>query len=186
MKYTTATFAAAMSNVLPAVTFVMACIFRLILYHNVNPCLHKCKPNIIKFFCHRLEKFKLKSIHSQAKLAGTVATVAGAMLMTLLKGPVIELPWTKGSSSDEQQRAGMNLRDSIKGSLMITIGCFSWACFMILQVTRDGPRITVQRGEAELHKNNRVWVKNYGSKIMRIFFAVKIKGPMRAIAPLDP
>ncbi|CAI9779025.1 unnamed protein product [Fraxinus pennsylvanica] len=119
MKYTTATFAAAMCNVLPAVTLVMACIFRL-------------------------EKFKVRSIHSQAKLAGTVATVAGAMLMTLLKGPLIELLWTKGSSSDERQRVEMNLRHSIKGSLMITIGCFSWACFMNLQA------ITLRTYPAEL------------------------------------
>ncbi|CAA3012647.1 WAT1-related At2g37460-like [Olea europaea subsp. europaea] len=120
MKYTTATFAAAMCNVLPAITLVMACFFRL-------------------------EKFKVKSIHSQAKLAGTVATVAGAMLMTLLKGPIIELPWTKGSSgSHEQRRVEINLHRSIKGSLMITVGCFSWACFMNLQA------ITLRTYPAEL------------------------------------
>ncbi|CAA3000702.1 WAT1-related At2g37460-like [Olea europaea subsp. europaea] len=143
MKYTTATFAAAMSNVLPAVTFVMACIFRL-------------------------EKFKLKSIHSQAKLAGTVATVAGAMLMTLLKGPVIELPWTKGSSNDEQQRAGMNLRDSIKGSLMITIGCFSWACFMILQA------ITLRTYPAELSLT--AWICLLGTALGVIVALVMERG----------
>ncbi|KAA8518864.1 hypothetical protein F0562_016363 [Nyssa sinensis] len=107
MKYTTATFAAAMCNILPTITFVMAWIFRL-------------------------EKVKINSIHSQAKVVGTVITVAGAMLMTLVKGPVLELFWTNGRNNHETNSA-INLQHSIKGSLMITIGCFSWACFMILQ-----------------------------------------------------
>ncbi|KAJ0088878.1 hypothetical protein Patl1_31936 [Pistacia atlantica] len=53
MKHTTATFAAAMYNILPAITFLMA-------------------------WAVRLEKVKIKSIHSQAKIIGTIATVAGS------------------------------------------------------------------------------------------------------------
>ncbi|CAN4116907.1 unnamed protein product [Withania somnifera] len=67
-------------------------------------------------------------IHSQAKIVGTVATVAGAMIMTLVRGPIVELFWTKGTAS----------------SIMITIGCFSWAAFMILQA------ITLQTYPADL------------------------------------
>ncbi|KAK9291139.1 hypothetical protein L1049_009327 [Liquidambar formosana] len=119
MKYTTATFAAAMCNILPAITFVMACILRL-------------------------EKVKVKSLRTQAKVIGTVATVAGAMLMTLVKGPVIELITTKGRSNHELQKDGTDLQNVIKGSLMITVGCFSWACFMILQA------ITLKTYPAEL------------------------------------
>nr|XP_009778858.1 PREDICTED: WAT1-related protein At2g37460-like isoform X2 [Nicotiana sylvestris] len=119
LKYTTATFAAAMCNILPAITFIMAWIFRL-------------------------ERVKLTSIRSQAKIIGTVATVAGAMIMTLVRGPVIELFWTKGNSSHESQSGGLNLSHAIKGSLMITIGCFSWAAFMILQA------ITLRTYPAEL------------------------------------
>lgn len=74
------------------------------------------------------------SIRSQAKIVGTIATVAGAMIMTLVRGPDIGLPWTHGRSSHENQNNGVTLKHSIKGSIMITIGCFSWACFMILQV----------------------------------------------------
>lgn len=65
---------------------------------------------------------------------GTVTTVAGAMIMTLVKGPVIELFRAKGSSNHELPVAGLTLQHSIKGSLMITVGCFSWAAFMNLQV----------------------------------------------------
>ncbi|KAI3474063.1 hypothetical protein Pfo_028851 [Paulownia fortunei] len=119
MKYTTATFAAAMSNVLPAITFVIACFFRL-------------------------EKVKLMSIRSQAKIIGTLATVAGAMIMTLVRGPNMDLPWTRGGSSHAHQQGEVNLQHSIKGALMITIGCFSWACFMILQA------VTLRTYPAEL------------------------------------
>ena len=56
------------------------------------------------------------------------------MVMTVVKGPVIELMWTKGTGGSKSQSGGISLAHSIKGSLMITVGCFSWACFMILQV----------------------------------------------------
>ncbi|XP_011077436.1 WAT1-related protein At2g37460-like [Sesamum indicum] len=119
MKHTTATFTAAMANVLPAITFLMACFFRL-------------------------EKVKLKSTHSQAKIVGTLATVAGAMIMTLVRGPDIPLPWTKEGSKHGNHQGEIDLQHSIKGAVMIIIGCFSWACFMILQV------ITLQTYPAEL------------------------------------
>ncbi|KAL6574758.1 hypothetical protein OROMI_012043 [Orobanche minor] len=119
MKYTTATFAAAMANVLPALTFVIACLFRL-------------------------EKVKLMSIRSQAKIFGTLATVAGAMIMTLVTGPNIDLPWTRQGLTHAHQLTQVNLQDSIKGAIMITVGCLSWACFMILQA------VTLRTYPAEL------------------------------------
>lgn len=82
----------------------------------------------------RLEKFKIKCIRTQAKVVGTAATVAGAMVMTLMKGPILHLFWTKGTSGHQGQAGGISLSHSIKGSLMITVGCVSWACFMVLQV----------------------------------------------------
>ncbi|KAI6675023.1 hypothetical protein NL676_002929 [Syzygium grande] len=125
LKHTTATFAAAMCNILPAITFVMAWIMRL-------------------------EKVQMKSIRSQSKVFGTLATVAGAMIMTLIKGPILELFWTNGGGTTSNNipngssNGGISLQNSIKGSLMITAGCFSWACFMILQA------ITLQTYPAEL------------------------------------
>lgn len=71
---------------------------------------------------------------SQAKIIGTLATVAGAMIMTLVKGPHIHLPWTKEGSNHEHQKSETSVQHLIKGAIMITIGCFSWSCFMILQV----------------------------------------------------
>ncbi|WJX11826.1 hypothetical protein P8452_02390 [Trifolium repens] len=106
MKYTTATFAAAMSNVLPAITFILASILGL-------------------------EKIKIKSIRSQAKILGTIATVTGAMVMTLIKGPIIVE--TFGGKSQIHHSGGTSNQHTILGSVLITIGCFSWACFFNLQ-----------------------------------------------------
>ncbi|XP_076952950.1 WAT1-related protein At2g37460-like [Bidens hawaiensis] len=119
MKATTATFTAAMTNILPAITFVMACILRL-------------------------EKLNLKGIRSQAKVVGTITTVAGAMVMTLMKGPIIELFWTKERTYHEVANQGVDLRHSLKGAIMIAVGCFSWSGFMVLQA------ITLKSYPAEL------------------------------------
>ncbi|XP_006410932.2 WAT1-related protein At2g37460 isoform X1 [Eutrema salsugineum] len=117
MKYTTATFATAMYNVLPAITFVLAYIFGL-------------------------ERVKLRCIRSAGKVVGTLATVGGAMIMTLVKGPVLDLFWTKGSSA--QNTNGTDIHSAIKGAVLVTIGCFSYACFMILQA------VTLRTYPAEL------------------------------------
>ncbi|KAJ0511461.1 putative protein kinase-like domain superfamily [Helianthus annuus] len=109
MRATTATFTVSMPNVLPAITFVIAWILRL-------------------------EVVNLKSIRSQAKVAGTLTTVAGAMIMTLVKGPLLELFWTKGrTNKKEEMHNGVDLQHSLKGAIMIVIGCFGWSCFVILQ-----------------------------------------------------
>ncbi|KAL8504635.1 hypothetical protein ACS0TY_015991 [Phlomoides rotata] len=119
MKYTSATFAAAMVNVLPTISFILACLLRL-------------------------ENLKLSSKHSQAKIVGTLATVGGAMIMTLVRGPKIPLPWTKEVGIQAHRQGEINDQHSVKGALMIIIGCFSWSCFMILQV------ITLRTYPAEL------------------------------------
>ncbi|MFS7961451.1 putative EamA domain-containing protein [Helianthus anomalus] len=111
MKYTTATFAIAMCNVLPALTFVMAWIFRL-------------------------EKVNVKKLHSQGKILGTLVTVGGAMVMTLVNGPPVPLPWTKEGTEAHHALAPnpvVSQDQHIKGAIMITAGCFCWASFYILQ-----------------------------------------------------
>ncbi|KAL8242237.1 hypothetical protein R6Q59_012539 [Mikania micrantha] len=121
MKYTTATFAVAMTNIIPAMTFLMA------------------------WIC-RLEKVNIKKRRSIGKIVGTLVTVGGAMIMTIVVGPTIGLPWTKGSSTDNQQQATTHVSpgDNIKGSMMIMVGCLSWSCFYIVQA------ITLKSYPAEL------------------------------------
>ncbi|KGN50537.1 WAT1-related protein At2g39510 [Cucumis sativus] len=112
MKYTTATFAAAMCNVLPAFVFLMA-------------------------WACRLEKVKIMKRGSQAKILGTIVTVGGAMIMTFIRGPMLNLPWTKlpnqVSASSSLSAASPDHQNQIVGFLMITTGCVCWAAFITLQ-----------------------------------------------------
>ncbi|XP_031115828.1 WAT1-related protein At2g39510-like [Ipomoea triloba] len=108
LKYTTATFATTLSNVVPAITFILAWILRL-------------------------EKVKMRKLHSQAKILGTIVTIGGAMIITLVKGPNIGLPWTKHTHHIQTQTTLYSQQDFIKGAVMIAAGCFCWASFYILQ-----------------------------------------------------
>ncbi|KAF1863871.1 hypothetical protein Lal_00030993 [Lupinus albus] len=106
MKYTSTTFASATVNVLPAITFIMALIFRL-------------------------ERVNLKKIHSLAKVIGTAVTVSGAMVMTLYKGP--ELQIIKGQNGSQNNNASTEASNWVLGTLMLIASCGGWASFFILQ-----------------------------------------------------
>uniref|UniRef100_A0A7N0ZWL7 WAT1-related protein n=1 Tax=Kalanchoe fedtschenkoi TaxID=63787 RepID=A0A7N0ZWL7_KALFE len=135
LKFTSPTFACAMSNMLPAMTFVMAVLCRM-------------------------EKVHIKKLRCQAKVIGTVVTVLGAMLMTLYKGQVINFT----SSHQTHLRSASTLsaaaspaaaiaaaasaaaadKDWLKGSIMLIIATLAWASFFILQA------ITMKRYPAHL------------------------------------
>nr|GMD59013.1 WAT1-related protein At2g39510-like [Ipomoea batatas] len=108
MNYTTATFTTALCNVLPAIAFILAWILRL-------------------------EKVEVRKLHSQAKILGTVVTLGGAMIMTLVRGPNIGLPWTKHTQHLQTATVLHSQQDLVKGAAMIMAGCSCWAIFYILQ-----------------------------------------------------
>ncbi|CAN8304510.1 unnamed protein product [Cochlearia groenlandica] len=121
MTYTSATFASATANVLPAITFVLAIIFRL-------------------------ESVNFKKVRSIAKVVGTVITVSGALLMTLYKGPIIDFIRFGGggggggggdgggvSSHGGGAAAALDDKRWIPGTLMLLGRTFGWAGFFILQ-----------------------------------------------------
>ncbi|KAJ1376893.1 EamA domain [Sesbania bispinosa] len=110
MKMTSTTFASATVNVLPAITFIMALIFRL-------------------------ESINWRKFHSVAKVIGTVITVSGAMVMTLYKGPAFQIIKGGGAinhhgSSNTDEPSDQNW---ILGTIMLISSCASWAGFFILQ-----------------------------------------------------
>ncbi|KAF7091315.1 hypothetical protein CFC21_093916 [Triticum aestivum] len=107
-KLTSAGFATALLNTLPAITFLLALILRM-------------------------EKVRLRSLHSQAKIAGTVLTVAGAVLMMLYHGPAMQFPWTKGQHDATAAVGAVAPRDWLKGTMMLIGSCMVWSCFFILQ-----------------------------------------------------
>ncbi|XP_071720077.1 WAT1-related protein At5g07050-like [Rutidosis leptorrhynchoides] len=124
LKFTSPTFSCAMSNMLPAMTFVMAVLCRM-------------------------EKLNLRTVRSQAKVVGTIFTVAGAMLMTLYKGDVVELFWTKYLHPHYAETATSTTSDSsdkdwVTGSILLIIATFAWASFFIVQ------NVTMRRYTAPL------------------------------------
>ncbi|GMI82909.1 Usually multiple acids move in and out Transporters 20 [Hibiscus trionum] len=119
MKYTSASFTSAIMNAVPSVTFVIALIFRL-------------------------EHVKMNEVRSIAKVIGTLVTLSGALLMTLYKGPVIELIWSNTSHYGSGGSGGSSDKHWISGTLLILVGCVAWSCFYVLQ------SITIKKYTAEI------------------------------------
>lgn len=109
LKLTTPTFACALSNLLPALTFVMALLFRM-------------------------EKVNIKNLRSQAKILGTIVSVGGAMLMTLYEGPIVPMPWSPHHHSHEtSETAAISNKNLITGSLLVIAATLAWSALFILQ-----------------------------------------------------
>ncbi|KAL2228137.1 WAT1-related protein At5g07050 [Sesamum indicum] len=120
LKFTSPTFSCAMSNMLPAMTFVMAVLCRM-------------------------EILDMKKLRCQAKVVGTVVTVAGAMLMTLYKGHVINLVWSNRNTSNVAALPTQDTdKDWVKGSILLILATLAWASFFILQA------ITMRKYTAQL------------------------------------
>lgn len=87
----------------------------------------------------RLEKVNFKSLHSLAKVLGTLTTVSGAVILTLVKGPSLSLPWAKEQHHHhhhphQQPHSHSGDKDRVKGPLFIAAACLSWSLFIVLQV----------------------------------------------------
>ncbi|KAK8646913.1 hypothetical protein V6N13_120680 [Hibiscus sabdariffa] len=107
MKLTNATYSSAFVNMLPAVTFILAVIFRL-------------------------ERVDLKKIRSVAKIVGTLITVLGAMVMTLYKGPIIN--FIKSGRDTHHATTGESTdQHLVTGTIVLLGSIVSWSSFFILQ-----------------------------------------------------
>ncbi|KAL8482147.1 hypothetical protein ACS0TY_028343 [Phlomoides rotata] len=108
MQYTSATFASATVNVLPAVTFILAVVFRM-------------------------EKINLKKVHSLAKVIGTGITVSGAMMMTLFKGPVVNILWYSHGGGHHAAAKAATEQNWATGTIMLLLCVVGWSSFFIVQ-----------------------------------------------------
>ncbi|KAM3339720.1 WAT1-related protein [Capsicum galapagoense] len=108
LKYTSPTFSCAMSNMLPAMTFVIAVLCRM-------------------------EIVNIKKIGCLAKVLGTIVTMVGAILMTLYKGQVVNLLWSNNINSNEVITSGAYDKDWVNGAILLIFATLSWASFFILQ-----------------------------------------------------
>ncbi|RCV14779.1 hypothetical protein SETIT_3G005500v2 [Setaria italica] len=112
MKLTSATFASATTNLIPAATFVLALIFRY-------------------------ERLAIRTFSGQAKLAGTLLGVGGAMLLTFYKGADVT-PWHSSVNlvahqHRQQLEVVAEATNRVMGSLLCISSCFFYAIWLILQ-----------------------------------------------------
>ncbi|XP_073017677.1 WAT1-related protein At1g25270-like [Primulina eburnea] len=109
---TSATYAVAMSNLIPALTLVMAVIFRL-------------------------ERLDIRRSAGKAKIIGTALGIGGAMILTLCKGKDIAF-WSShvhflhNIESATDHKLGQN---HVLGSLLALCSCISYASWLIIQAT---------------------------------------------------
>ena len=95
-----------------------------------------------------MEKVDMRKVRRQAKVIGTVVTVAGAMIMTLYKGQVINFFWSQHMHHPRNYvpavATGSEEKDWVKGSILLIIATLAWASFFILQA------VTLRRYSAQL------------------------------------
>lgn len=85
----------------------------------------------------RLESVNVRKMHSLAKVIGTVITVSGAMVMTLYKGPILDIFHNGGHGSHESAAAGAETHHWLVGTIMLVGSCAGWSSFFILQVRQS-------------------------------------------------
>ncbi|XP_021760155.1 WAT1-related protein At1g68170-like [Chenopodium quinoa] len=107
---TSATFAAAMLNLIPAITFILAVFFRL-------------------------EKVTLKTFPGRAKVMGTIVGILGAMMLTFYKGAEIKIGSPKAHLMKDAAHGPVmhDARECLIGSVLALGGCCSYASWLIVQ-----------------------------------------------------
>ncbi|KAK6938277.1 EamA domain [Dillenia turbinata] len=113
IKYTSATLAAATTNTIPAITFVMAVILRM-------------------------EILSMRQLSGLAKVLGSIAGVSGALVFAFVKGPPIHLfnGYPSNQSSNSPHTYSMTDGSTVewlKGPLVMLSANTAWSLWLILQ-----------------------------------------------------
>ncbi|QCD94562.1 WAT1-related protein [Vigna unguiculata] len=109
INYTTATFAAASSNTVPAITFIMALLIRV-------------------------ETISIKRAHGIAKILGSILSLSGAITFALVKGPPLSfMKWYQQNQNQTPSTVVHYKVDIIKGPLMMLLANTTWSLWLILQ-----------------------------------------------------
>ena len=165
---TSPTFASAIQNSVPAITFAMAAALRI-------------------------EKVRLDRRDGVAKVAGTLACVAGASVITLYKGPTISGPSGGGGDKLQLQQVAVAVAAGEKnwtlGCVYLIGHCLSWSGWLVLQapVLKKYPaRLSVTSYTcffgviqflviaAFMERDADAWKFHSGSELFTILYAVSI------------
>ncbi|CAM0148598.1 unnamed protein product [Urochloa decumbens] len=173
---TSPTFASAIQNSVPAITFAMAAALRI-------------------------EKVRLDRRDGVAKVLGTLACVAGASVITLYKGPTIFGP--SSSSGDKQlMLAGPvgEMKNWTLGCVYLIGHCLSWSGWLVLQapVLKKYPaRLSVTSYTcffgviqfiiiaAFMERDPDAWKFHSGSELFTILYAVRVHRFWRGVRGSD-
>ncbi|XP_028051587.1 WAT1-related protein At3g28050-like isoform X3 [Camellia sinensis] len=130
--YSSPTTASAMSNLTPAYTFILALIFRHIVFDE----FYTMTAQIIKTDPW-MEKLDMKSKSSVAKCIGTIISILGAFTVTYYKGPPIIFNSTSSASSSHEVLQS----DWVIGGFLLAASTFLVSVLFIVQawIIRDYP-----------------------------------------------
>ncbi|KAF8019985.1 hypothetical protein BT93_G0621 [Corymbia citriodora subsp. variegata] len=156
LSMTSATYASAMANLVPAVTFVLALSlgyvqnFLMQVPYSAYNSAESVPANMLAgssagmffsfmltlVFQNRLEKVRLRTAAGKAKAAGTLMGIGGAMLLTFYKGTEVNL-WSTHVNLLRHvaaaQRGQGGSSDLLLGSLLAVASCFCYASWLIIQ-----------------------------------------------------
>ncbi|KAF3782713.1 hypothetical protein EJ110_NYTH33728 [Nymphaea thermarum] len=148
LRYTSPTFVASMVNTIASMTFIIAVVTRM-------------------------EKLDVTSRRGAAKVVGTVASLGGAMIMSLYKGQAIRRLWgallsIPGTTVHE---------DWVKGPILTIASCFAWAVWYVMQAS------TLKRYPAQLSLTT--WMSFFGGAQSAVYTAFIEPKPQAWIIGFD-
>ncbi|KAJ0777259.1 putative EamA domain-containing protein [Helianthus annuus] len=138
LYYATPTFASAMQNSVPAITFLMASALRykkevvihIYIYHSNT----RVKILLFSYMYFRLEKVDIARRDGLAKVIGTLASVGGAMVITLYKGsPLLHKDAPIVNNEDITLAGPTKMLNWTWGCIFLLGHCLSWAGWMVFQ-----------------------------------------------------
>lgn len=189
---TSPTFASAIQNSVPAITFLMAVILRqqlTLLLFPINAPHHSF--STINSFNFRIEKVRLDRKDGISKVAGLLFCVAGASVITLFKGPTIYSP-SSASKLQLLTAPPVVLGDGAGkswtlGCIYLIGHCLSWSAWLVLQapiLKRYPARLSFTSYQcffgilqflliaAFFERNGQAWLIRNGSEVFSVFYAV--------------
>ncbi|KAM7274233.1 hypothetical protein ACFE04_028897 [Oxalis oulophora] len=113
LKLSTPTIGCALSNILPAITFILA-------------------------VAARQESLKLRTVAGQMKVFGTIFCVIGAMLLSFYHGPLINtaesnIHWGYAEKASSEAASSAGGRSNVLGAIFVMLSTVAWSCWFILQ-----------------------------------------------------
>ncbi|KAM1234521.1 WAT1-related protein At4g08300-like [Malus sylvestris] len=132
LKYTSPTFVTSVANTIPSITFIIAVILRM-------------------------EAVDVRNPRGIAKIFGTLISLAGAMTMTLYKGPAV-----RSSPGAPKHITSNSVHENwTKGSILLIGSCISWSAWFIMQA------ITLKKYPAQLSLTT--WINCIGAAQSAVF-----------------